>query len=150
MRVAEGAQLGQPADQVGAARQQTLTILVVEDDALSRISIASHLRDIGYRVVEAGDAEEAISALSSGSRIHLVFSDVALPGAMGGFSLAVWIRNHFRSIPVILTSGVGSAILPLNRQHLVPFLQKPYRPQEAAELIATVLESSPFVKNQGR
>jgi DNA-binding NtrC family response regulator len=65
---------------------------------------------------------------------------------MGGFSFAVWIRNHYRSIPVILTSGVGSVIPPLSRQHLVPFLEKPYRPEEAEKLIASVLASSPLMR----
>jgi hypothetical protein len=62
---------------------------------------------------------------------------------MGGFSLAVWVRNHCRFVPVIITSGVGSVIPSLSRQHLVPFLEKPYRPEEAAKLIASVLSSAP-------
>jgi two-component system, response regulator PdtaR len=134
-----------PAENVETGRQP-LTILVVEDEPLARLSVADHLRSIGYRVIEADTADEAVSVLSSGSRIHLVFSDVELPGSMGGFSFAVWIRNHYRPIPVILTSGVGSVIPALNRQHLIPFLQKPYRPEEAATLIASVIASSPLVR----
>lgn len=126
--------------------ESALTILVVEDEPLARISVADHLRGVGYLVIEAGTADEAVKVLSSGSKIHLVFSDVELPGTMGGFSLAVWIRNHFRSIPVLLTSGVGAVIPALDRQNLVPFLPKPYRPQEVAELIATILAQSPLVR----
>lgn len=138
--------MGEPADQVEAGPERKLTILVVEDEPMTRISVADHLRTVGYAVVEAGTADEAVSVLSAGSKIHLVFCDVELPGMMGGFSFAVWIRNHYRSIPVILTSGVGSVIPPLSRQNLIPFLEKPYRPQEAEKLIASVLASPPFGK----
>ena len=123
------------------------TILVVEDEPLVRLLIVDYLRSVGYLVIEAGSADEAVAAISAGARVHLVFSDVGLPGMMGGFSFAVWIRNHYRSIPVILTSGVSSAIPPLNRQHLIPFLPKPYQPQEAADLIATVLTKSPLTRD---
>ena len=121
-------------------------VLVVEDDPIARISVAQHLKGVGYLVVEAGTADEAISALSSGSRIHLVFSDVDLPGRIGGFALAIWIREHYRSIPIVLTSGVDSMISPLLRQHLIPFLPKPYLPHEATDLIASVLLSSPLLR----
>lgn len=131
-----------PSGEADKKTCQNSTVLVVEDDPLARIALAEHLRGIGYRVIEAGSADDAISALSSGSRVNVVFADVELPGSMGGFSLAVWVRNHYRLIPVILTSGVGAVIPPLNRQHVVPFLEKPYRPEEAAELIARVLSSS--------
>jgi CheY-like chemotaxis protein len=137
--------MGIPADQAESA-QQRLTILVVEDEPLIRISIADHLRSVGYLVVEAGTADEAVSVLSSGSKIHLVFCDVELPGMMGGVSLAAWVRNHYRSIPVILTSGVGSVVSPLERQHLIPFLQKPYQPRDAEELIASVIAASPHAR----
>jgi DNA-binding NtrC family response regulator len=82
------------------------------------------------------------------NNVGLLACDVFLPGKMGGFSLAVWIRHHFRSIPVVLTSGVDSAVRPLDRQNLVPFLAKPYRMEEAEKLIASVLAKSPFAKQQ--
>jgi two-component system, response regulator PdtaR len=130
----------------GYAVSEAWTVLLVEDDALIRLTTADYLRGVGYKVVEAITAEEALAVLSSGVKIHLLFSDVSLPGKMGGFSLAVWMRNHFRSIPVVLTSGVDSAVRPLDRQNLVPFLAKPYRMEEAAELIASVLAKSPFAR----
>ena len=84
--------MGLPAVQSKA--DQVQTILVVEDEALLRITLVDHLRSVGYRVAEAGTAEEAVRVLLSSSNIDLVFSDVELPGAMGGFALAVWIRRH--------------------------------------------------------
>ena len=131
--------MGLPAVELGGATQAR-TILYVEDDALFRITLADHLRNVGYHVVEAGTAEEAVKVLSSGTKIDLVFSDVELPGTMGGFALAVWIRRHHLFIPVVLTSGVGSVTCPLTRQHLVPFLEKPYLQEQAAAFIADVLD----------
>lgn len=135
-----------PAHKTEREIRQAITILVVDDEPLTRISIAAHLESVGYRVLETGTADEAVSVLSSGSRIHLVFSDVELPGTMGGFSFAIWVRHHYRSIPVILTSGVSSVVPALDRQHLIPFIPKPYQPYEVSELIAKVLSGSPLVK----
>src|SRR5687768_13309885 len=82
-----------------------LTILIVEDDPLTRLTTASSLRESGYKVVEAGNADETISIMSSSHAIHLVFSDVFTPGSKGGLSLVGWILTHHPSVPVILTSG---------------------------------------------
>ena len=81
------------------------TILIVEDEVLIRMDVADYLRTCGYRVVEAGDAAEAIAVIESGHRIDLMFSDVQMPGAMDGFALARWVRTHHPQIRVILTSG---------------------------------------------
>ena len=94
-------------------------------------------------MIEAVTGEEAVAVLSSSVRVHLIFSDVSLPGAMGGFSLAVWVRNHLRSIPVVLTSGVDSAVRPLDRHKLIPFIAKPFRMEDAEKLIASALANAP-------
>lgn len=85
---------------------QPQTILVVEDDYLIRIDIADYLRGCGWHVIEAGKAAEAIAALESDQVIDLVFSDIQMPGAMDGFGLAVWVREHRPGLRIILTSGV--------------------------------------------
>ena len=123
---------------------ESSTILLVEDDSLIRLTTVEYLRAVGYNVIEAVTGEEAVAVLSSGVRVHLIFSDVSLPGAMGGFSLAVWVRNHLRSIPVVLTSGVDSAVRPLDRQKLIPFIAKPFRMEDAEKLIASVLANALF------
>ena len=128
------------------AESEAWSVLLVEDDSLIRITTAEYLRGVGYNVIEATTAEEAIVLLSSGVKVHLIFSDVYLPGDMGGFSLAVWVRNNLRSIPIVLTSGIESAVRPLDRQTLVPFLAKPYRMEDAERLVASVLARSSFAK----
>ena len=129
--------MGAAADQVvGEGRR---TVLLVEDDALLRVSAADHLRANGYHVVEAGTVIEAATVLSSGPTVHLVFSDVDLPGATGGLSLAVWMNIHHPDIPVILTSGVRAVMPSLAEQRRVPFIPKPYNFDKVAALIAKVI-----------
>ncbi len=88
------------------ASHQPQTILVVEDDFLIRIDIAGYLRGCGWHVIEAGNAAEAVAALESDQIIDLVFSDIQMPGAMDGFGLAAWVREHRPGLRIILTSGV--------------------------------------------
>jgi CheY-like chemotaxis protein len=88
------------------------TILIVEDHLWTRYTAADYLRAAGYRVVEASNAEEAISALSSGKPIDVVFSDINMPGSMDGLGLAAWIGQHHPGMPVLLTSGYRPPLLP--------------------------------------
>ena len=57
------------------------TILVVEDEILIRVPISQYLRDCGYKVIEAANADEAMTALQHKETIvDLVFSDIEMPG----------------------------------------------------------------------
>lgn len=84
--------------------QEALTILIVEDDPMIRMSIAGHLRDCGFKVLEAGSAPDAIDRLHA-AKVDLVFSDVRMPGPLDGFGLARWVRANRPGIPVFLASG---------------------------------------------
>ena len=92
------------SDEVASAPAPT--ILVVEDEVLIRLAVADYLRDCGFRIVEAGSADEAILVLRAEIEIDVVFSDVNMPGSMDGFGLAQWIRGERPGLKVILTSGV--------------------------------------------
>jgi CheY-like chemotaxis protein len=87
------------------AQEVQETILVVEDDVLVRMPIAHYLRDCGYKVVEAANADEAVTVLSHKETvIDLVFTDIEMPGALDGFGLAVstaegWNSKINRTLP---------------------------------------------------
>jgi CheY-like chemotaxis protein len=81
------------------------TLLVVDDDLLVREPIADYLREVGYEVLEAGDAHEAISVVDHADHVDLVFSDVRMPGELDGVGLARWVRAHRPDVAVLLTSG---------------------------------------------
>jgi DNA-binding NtrC family response regulator len=137
--------MGAATDQV--AGETPWTVLLVEDDALLRVSVADHLRSKRYHVIEAGTVIEAATVLSSGPSVHIVFSDVDLPGATGGLSLAVWIQAHHPGVPVILTSGVRAVMPALADQHRVPFIPKPYDFENVATQIARVIAETFPAKN---
>jgi two-component system, response regulator PdtaR len=139
--------MGEAADQVDGELHQQRTVLLVEDDPLVRISTSDYLRAKGYHVIEAGTAIEAATVLSSGPPVHALFSDVDLPGAMGGLSLAVWVHTHHPAIPVILTSGVRAVMPALSRQRRIPFLPKPYDVEKVAALIARVITEASSPKD---
>jgi DNA-binding NtrC family response regulator len=133
--------MGVATDRV--AGQERRTVLLVEDDALLRVSIADHLRGSGYHVIEAGTVIEAATVLSSGPQVHLVFSDVDLPGATGGLSLAVWLGAHHPHVPVILTSGVRAVMPALANQKRIPFVPKPYDFETVSTLVAASIGGAP-------
>jgi CheY-like chemotaxis protein len=86
---------------------QAPTVLVVEDEMLVRMGVASYLRDCGYRVIEAGNGDEAVSVLKTDARIDVVFTDITMPGTLNGFALAQWVRRERPEVRVILTSGIN-------------------------------------------
>ena len=97
-------------------------ILIVEDEFLVRLVAAEALRDAGYRVIEADDADEAVSILDAGVPIELVFSDVRMPGSFDGLGLLGLIRTNFPRLPVVMCSGHLNAV---RRSQAVPPLSFP-------------------------
>src|ERR1700761_7159707 len=80
------------------AVKQACTILLIEDEALIRLGTAAMLEDAGYCVLEAGDADEALSLLASHSEIDVVVTDVQMPGTIDGLVLVEIITREFPGI----------------------------------------------------
>jgi CheY-like chemotaxis protein len=118
--------------------QNRLVLLLVEDDVLTRCTAAAYLREAGYRVIEAANAAEAISVLSSSSHVDVVFSDVYMPGELNGYGLERWISRYHPAVPVLLTSGApwAGSIAADSNCH---FVAKPYHLTEVEWLIKTML-----------
>ena len=112
-------------------------MLVVEDEVLIRLVIADYLRECGYRVHEAVNAEEAILILQAPEvSIDIVFSDVEMPGEMDGFGLARWVRSNMPETQVLLTSGAErSADIAGTLCEAGPLLGKPYPTQDVVDRI---------------
>src|SRR6202022_4622633 len=134
-----GAMLSAMASQEEATRQRA--VLVVEDEILIRSAVAEFLRNLGYRVIEAADAAEAVAIFASRTQIDLVFSDINMPGPMDGIGLVRWIADHHPGTHIILTSAISHA--PRAGQSGAGFLRKPYRLAEAARPIAPLLNDPP-------
>ena len=118
------------------------TILVVEDEPLIRMAVSDFLQDCGFKILEAGNAQEALEMIQSDqSQIDLVFSDVRMPGEIDGFGLSKWIRENRPDLPVILVSGdTKKSDVAHELCTEEPFLRKPYDLQMVVAHIRQYIE----------
>ena len=102
-------------------------VLVAEDEALVRSVIVEALCEEGFEVMEAEHAEAAIVIMAShGLRIHVLFTDIQMPGTMDGLSLAHHTSKHWPWIGLLITSArprPDRAECPRESR----FLAKPYQ-----------------------
>ena len=86
-------------------------VLVVEDQADVRRVVAAQLDSLGYRVIEAEDGASALAALTSGSRVDILLTDLVMPGKPQGPALAEQARILRPGIGVILMTGNPSEVV---------------------------------------
>jgi PAS domain S-box-containing protein len=124
-----------------ASRGGNETILVVEDNAGLRRIVVRQLREAGYNVLEAPDAEAAMAIVESAEPIHLLLTDVVMPGAMDGRDLARVAVARRPLLRVLMTSGFPDArwggLTPRSGSRL---LSKPYRKEELRHAVREVLD----------
>jgi len=108
-----------------------LTILLVEDQVLIRFAGADALRGAGHEVVEAANAEEALSLLNCGLQFDLMVSDIKMPGSLDGAALANRVRHDWPRIAVLL----AAAEWPDGTVSGTNFLQKPYTDRALLEAV---------------
>lgn len=114
-------------------------VLVVEDETLVRIDAVGSIEAAGYEVIEATNADEAIAILNQRNDIHLIFTDIDMPGSMDGLKLAHFVRDRWPPVKIIATSGhakISAKDLPEGGR----FVAKPYA---ARHLLDTLRELAP-------
>ncbi len=103
-------------------------VIVAEDEELIRMMATDMLTDAGFAVIEAGHAEEALAILEAqAADIHVLFTDIHMPGAMDGLKLAHHASSHWPWIGLLIASGdvtPKTADMPAGSK----FLAKPYNP----------------------
>jgi len=116
-------------------------ILLVEDDALVRLHVAGQLGALGYQVVRAENGEDALAILQGDELLDLVFTDVVMPGDIGGSEVAANAAALRPGLPVLFTSGYPREALARDGQlhPSIHFLAKPYRQHDLATAIHAVL-----------
>jgi PAS domain S-box-containing protein len=115
------------------------TILVVEDDDAVRAFSTDVLREQGYRVLEAPNAGAALEILDRQQDVHLLFTDIGLPGGMNGRQLSDEARRRCRGLKVLMTTGyTRDAIIKAGR--LAPGIALIGKPLDFASLTKKVRE----------
>ncbi|MGE3932950.1 MAG: CHASE domain-containing protein [Rhodospirillaceae bacterium] len=118
------------------------TILVVDDNAPVRATVARQLADLGYQVIEAENGQAALAVLADTARaIDVLFTDLVMPGGINGHDLARAAVAARPGLRVLYTSGYSSGTLRgddrlKEDEH---FLSKPYRKAELARKLREVL-----------
>ena len=119
-------------------RSDRISVLVVEDDPMIRLSVVMDLEGAGFKVYEAADTDEAISIIGDHPTMQAMFTDVELPGSMNGLTLAAAVHDRWPPIKIIVTSGrVRKQDADLPDEAL--FMPKPYEPRHVASTIRTMV-----------
>jgi CheY-like chemotaxis protein len=124
-----------PAPDRRSAPQARGTALLVDDEDLVRMSTADMLLELGYEVVEAQSAEQALRLVSGGLHPDLVVTDHLMPG-ISGVDLARDLRGRWPDLPVLIVSGYAEVegLAPG-----LPRLSKPFRSAELAKSLAALM-----------
>jgi two-component system C4-dicarboxylate transport response regulator DctD len=117
-------------------------VLLIEDDAALRRSLAQWLSLNDLSVIEAADGNEALKVLRSDT-VDVVISDVRMPG-MSGLELLAVIRKTWPELPVIILSGHGDVPMAVAaiQAGAFNFLTKPYVPEQLIGTLQNALEQT--------
>jgi CheY-like chemotaxis protein len=117
------------------------SILVVEDDPHVRSVVTRQIMELGYPVIEATNAKEALALVKDPqTRIDLLFTDLVMPGDVNGYELARTAIAERPGLTVLFTSGYSSSTLR-GEEWLTEadhFLSKPYRKQDLARKLQEI------------
>jgi two-component system, response regulator PdtaR len=119
-------------------------VLIVEDEWLLRELAVELVEDAGFVALQAGDAEEAVALLESRSDIAAIFTDINMPGSIGGLKLAHTVRDRWPLIKILVASGrlrPKQSDLPPNSA----FLEKPYRGEAVVAQLRSLVGPSQTV-----
>ncbi|MDF0516021.1 ATP-binding protein [Bradyrhizobium yuanmingense] len=122
----------------------TETILCVEDDREVRHYVTVQLEGLGYKVIPAADANEALAIAAEGTPFDLLFTDIVMAGSMNGRELAEQMVAARPSLRVLFTSGYAYDSLHTQGRATMaaPLLRKPYRKAELARLLRRSLDTA--------
>lgn len=125
-------------------RTNTGTILVVEDEPMSRRAVRALLSRNGYNVLEAADASEVLAVWAAhSSEIDLIFADMEIPGEFSGLQLCQRAMAEKQGLKVIITSGYITEQVDLKGvvKASIAYLPKPCPPESLIEVIGKILRS---------
>jgi DNA-binding NtrC family response regulator len=115
-------------------------VLVVEDDAPVRHSVAETIREEGFDVVEATSAEHALSSLAD-TNPDIVLSDIRMAG-MSGLELLAVLRERLPGVDVVIMTAFEDmpTIVRATREGAADFLVKPLKLDELRRVLRRIAE----------
>ncbi|WP_158284066.1 PAS domain S-box protein [Azospirillum sp. TSO22-1] len=121
------------------------SILVVDDDALLRQATVLVLEGYGHRVLQAGNANEALAVLNGGEAIDLLVTDVIMPPGMSGIELAQQVKRLWPATGIIVTSGFATHAVANgdDARPVYEMLPKPFAALELKAKIDALLAAAP-------
>jgi len=120
------------------------TVLLVEDNEPVMDFARGQLEDLGYRVLVATNAKDALKIVKDCDDIDLLLTDVVMPGGMNGRELATEALKVSPQLRVLFSSGYAeNAIAHQGMLEIgVPMLQKPYTRMDLARMVRRTLAVS--------
>lgn len=120
-----------------------LRILLVEDEALVRLTTSDMLSDLGFEVEEAADGRSAIDHVRSGATVDILITDIGLPD-INGAALAIECRKHLPGLRVIFVSGYDADRIHTSAgDPLYRFLGKPFLTSDLQRMVAELIAQAP-------
>ncbi len=121
-----------------AAGEAHETVLVVEDNPDVAEVTRTLLSQLGYRVIPAANADEALRELEHGTRVEAMFSDIVMPGTMNGLVLAQEVSKRYPRVKILLTSGYNDIAKTAEQQFAI--LRKPYQLSALEKALRVTIE----------
>ena len=117
------------------------TLLVVEDEEIVRIFMKKILEKAGYKVIIAGDGEDAVTRFREQDDISLVLSDVVMP-RKNGREMLNEIRKIKPGIKAIFISGYAADVMQKKGmfEEGTEFLRKPFKKEDLLRTVRQVLD----------
>jgi signal transduction histidine kinase len=123
----------------GTERGHSEKILVLDDDADVREFLSGVLKDLGYQVEEAGDADEATGRIPE-FEPDLVVVDFAMPGTNGAEFVRL-ARQRRPDLRALFVSGFSDSGALAQAVGEAPLLRKPFKATDLAAAVRSALES---------
>ncbi len=129
------------------------SILIVEDEAHTRLSVGIILKRAGYKVYSVGDGVQALELLerkiSEEESCDLILSDIQMP-EMSGLELIRAMKQKNITIPVIVFTGFGdkATVIELLREGVEEYLDKPFNEKDLLNRVSSVLRKEEEKKQQ--
>ncbi|MEQ9661244.1 MAG: response regulator [Parasphingopyxis sp.] len=122
------------------ARGNGEMILLVEDQKEVGDIAEDMLDALGYNVLRAADATEALSIIEERGDIDLLLTDIVMPGSMNGTDLAMKAREE-SGLRAVLVTGYADKAIPSDQFERFDVLLKPFRMDELGQRIRAALDA---------